>query len=301
MCLEGKLLSTWLQAQGVCQARTSLGSTRVSFSGPVCRHHSQLSVDEASWPRPALPWPFPRPQGTVVTGQAQERARSGPKSQPFRQPGFPLSFLPGSLLHCPSVQGRCEAFYCSPEQPAGEKHTKSVSEGLSKQVFLVGGRGFPERESTTLHLPSLPPSLLKACKAGPRRLCLPGSWLPVAEAVGRPLWPQLPVPPRATGANMLLWGLRLAPDSLSSPRAQSSLLSHLYCPVGHFPLGAGELAVESGLYTGTTPGLMSLTPTSCSLDSLAPVRTWHGPCCQHGLGGTRGSVFLQAPGSSPSC
>lgn len=55
--------STRLQAQGVCQARTSLGSTLVSFSGPVCRHHSQLSVDEASWPRPALPWPFLRPPG----------------------------------------------------------------------------------------------------------------------------------------------------------------------------------------------------------------------------------------------
>lgn len=236
-------------------------------------------------------------QGTVITGQARERARSGLKSQPFRQPGFPLISLPGSLLHCQSVQGRCGAFYCSPEQPLRAPHRVCLR-GPLQASSSCGWQRLPRgRAPPSIFPPTPTPSLLKACKAGPRRLCLPESWPPWERLWADQLRPCLPGPPQATGANMLLWGLRLAPDSCPP----SSALLHLSCPVGHFPVGAGEPAVKSGLHTGATPGLISLTPTSCSLNSPALVSTWRRPCCPHGLGGTRGSVFPHAPGSSPSC
>lgn len=204
--------STRLQAQGVCQARASRRSTLVSFPGPVCRHQSQLPVDEASWRRPAPVWPFPRPW--VWWSQARPRKGPDPDSNPSSTANLAgnSAFSLGPRSTASPFRVGVGQFYCCPHQPAEENHTKTVAEDLSEQVFLVGGRGFPKGER---HPPSsISPTPRR--RPGPGRLCRPGSCLPVERTWADQLWPRLPVPPQNTGANTLSWGRRLAPDSLSS-------------------------------------------------------------------------------------
>lgn len=70
----------------------------------------------------------------------------------------------------------------------------------------------------------------------------------MAEAVGRPASALSPSAPSSHRCQHASLGAQVGLTPCPPSRAQSSLLSHLYCPVGHFPLGAGELVVESGLH-----------------------------------------------------
>lgn len=205
-CLEEKLL-----AHG-CKHKECVRP------GPPAGAHLFPSRGLSADTRANCLWTKPAGVGQLLPGHSggPEYPRKGadPDSNPSSTANLAgnLAFSLGPYSTASLFRVGVGQFYCCPHQPAGENHTKTVSEGLSEQVFPVGGRGFPKGKR---HPPSsISPSPRR--RPGPGRLCRPGSWLPVKRTWADQLWPRLPVPPQDTGANTFSWGLRLAPDSLSS-------------------------------------------------------------------------------------